>query len=298
MASFQSHLINFGLRAIRAKRHTASAAGIQRYVAAARCRRVAEPSRAMLRRYHVERRDVRGHRVYSIHPQQTATSLHVVYFHGGAYVLDVVELHWKFIDRLIQQLRCTVTVPLYPLAPEHDYVQCLDWVGGIYCELLAHVAPANLVLMGDSCGGGLALALAQRLAGEGQPQPGHVVLFSPWLDVTMSDPLVPALDRIDPFLSAPGLVEAGRLYAGRANPRIPQVSPIYGPVQGLPPITVFAAGHDVLLPDARRLKARCEAAGCRLNYFEYDGMVHTWVLFDVPETRQALRQIQNILGVA
>jgi epsilon-lactone hydrolase len=104
--------------------------------------------------------------------------------------------------------------------------------------------------MGDSAGGGMALAVAEMLRDQGREQPARLVLISPWLDVTMTDPRQATIEPTDPTQSRPGLVEHGRLYAGDLNTTDYRVSPLHGDLHGLAPITVFAADRDILYTDA------------------------------------------------
>jgi acetyl esterase/lipase len=150
--------------------------------------------------------------------------------------------------------------------------------------------------MGDSSGGGISLALSQRLREDGQPQPGHVILLSPWLDATLSNPDIPAIDKIDPFLGVEGLKYGGEVYARDVDPRSYLVSPVYGNLKGLAPITLFIGTRDILWPDCRRLRDRAREEGVALDYREYDGMVHDWMLGPLPEAKRAIREIVEKIG--
>ncbi|MFJ1256964.1 alpha/beta hydrolase fold domain-containing protein [Cupriavidus sp. CuC1] len=137
--------------------------------------------------------------------------------------------------------------------------------------------------MGDSAGGGMALALAQVARDTGRALPGRLVLLSPFLDATGSNPAIDALEPLDPMLSKLGGIECGRVYAGGDPVTLPQVSPIYGSLRGLPPVTLFIGTHDVLLPDCRTYRALAEQQGLPLRYYEYEGMFHVWMLLPMPE---------------
>ena len=150
--------------------------------------------------------------------------------------------------------------------------------------------------MGDSAGGGLALALAQSFRDEGHPQPARIVLISPWLDVTMTEPRLEHQDARDPYLGATGLAEAGRRYAGPLDESDPRVSPLNGSMEGLAPIAVFIGTRDVLLPDARRLRKAAAAADVPIDYHEHDGMIHNWPMRRLPEAHQALTQLTHFIN--
>ncbi|HEV3395142.1 MAG TPA: alpha/beta hydrolase, partial [Xanthobacteraceae bacterium] len=88
---------------------------------------------------------------------------HVLYLHGGAYVLDIISAHWNMVARLVRYTGCLAVVPLYPLAPEHTWQDAFGLVVPLYESLVARLGRENVIVMGDSAGGGMALALAQQL---------------------------------------------------------------------------------------------------------------------------------------
>jgi acetyl esterase/lipase len=221
---------------------------------------------------------------------------HILHLHGGAYVQQISAHHWRFVRRLLERMDAVVTVPLYPLAPTHDVTETLPMVRKVYDLSLAAEEPSRRVLSGDSAGGGLCLALAQQFREEEHPQPGRIVLVSPWLDVTMSHPEVAEQDARDPYLGAKGLAEAGRRYAGPLEVRDPRVSPIFGAFDGLAPMVVFIGTRDVLLPDARRLRKAATAAGVRVDYWEYPGMIHNWPMRRLPEAHRAIDQLCSTIN--
>jgi acetyl esterase/lipase len=153
------------------------------------------------------------------------------------------------------------------------------------------------VVMGDSAGGGLALAVAQQLRDAGGTPPDRLVLLSPWLDVTCSHPDQPALARLDRMLGIPGGRVLGRWYAGARAVDDPLASPLFGDLRGLPPIQVFSGTHDVLNPDARRLRDLAARAGATCDLREYPGMFHVWVLLSIPEAKRAFAELAAFLGV-
>jgi len=150
---------------------------------------------------------------------------------------------------------------------------------------------ASVTLMGDSSGGGISLALAQRLREDGHEQPGHIVLLSPWLDATLSNPEISEFDKIDPFLGTDGLKYGGAAYARDVDPKSYLVSPVYGSLRGLAPISLFIGTRDILFPDCRKLREQARTEGVEINYREYEGMVHDWMLVAMPEGKQAVREI-------
>lgn len=254
------------------------------------------PPRSFSGKFQLTETTLHGRAVYEVAPQGgPTTSLHVVYLHGGAYMSNANPPNWGLVAQLVEMLGGTIIAPDYPLAPEHPAPAALNFTRALYEELLTTrgIVPENLALLGDSAGGALALALCQQLTAEGYPQPCHLALLWPWLDLTFSDPLTAVVEPSDVLLTVAGLRAAARHYAGpAANLAAPRLSPLFGPVAGLPEMSVFVGTRDLLLPDSRRLRDKATAAGLPLHYHEYEGMPHGWMLLPfLPETKAALAQL-------
>ncbi|MCE1196722.1 alpha/beta hydrolase [bacterium] len=223
----------------------------------------------------------------------------VLFLHGGSYVVNATHPHWRFLAKLVEKTGCRVVAPDYPLAPEHCYADAYRMLRRLYLTLLERQPRPKIVLMGDSAGGGLALGFAMYLRDEGLPPPETLVLLSPWLDITMSNPRIAAIDREDPFLNREALVVAGESWARGANPRKPLLSPLYGAFDDLPTMHLFIGTKDILAADCRRFRDACQEKGARLAYYEFEHMVHDWMLLDFKEAKIAMAQVAAIVaGVA
>ena len=291
MPSLQSKVIVVLLRVLRTKRTV----NRTRERVENGERTYTEPSRRLHRKHRISRREVNGHLVWTIAPKVDGRGKQIIYLHGGAYVNSFASQHWEFMSKLVDALGCTVTAPNYPHAPECHVHDVFEFLLPLYLELASEVRGENITLMGDSSGGGISLALAQRLREDGLPQPGNVVLLSPWLDATLSHPEIAIVDKIDPFLGVDGLKYAGAAYARDVDPKSYLVSPVYGSFRNLAPVTVFIGTRDVFLPDCRKLCERAAAEGVTIDYREYDRMVHNWMLGPMPEAKRVLREIVELL---
>ncbi|MBR0263975.1 MAG: alpha/beta hydrolase, partial [Prevotella sp.] len=123
----------------------------------------------------------------------------VIYLHGGAYCFGILDSHIEFCDKLAQRMNAKVYMPLYPILLKSTCLDAFRFLQEVYAEALREGKP--VVLMGDSSGGGLALAFAESLRDSGVPMPERLVLLSPWIDVTMTNPAIPALEEGDFILS-------------------------------------------------------------------------------------------------
>lgn len=225
-----------------------------------------------------------------------APRMRLLYFHGGAYYNDFAPAHWKLIDRLIRELNAEVVTPDYPLTPLFGHKDVFSMVTQVYRDCLKDLPEGGLVVAGDSAGGGIALALTQWALLEGLPLPRRLALLSPWLDVTMSDPAIAELDLVDPFLEPESGKQIGRWYCQGADPHFYQVSPLYGPMEGLPPVIVFTGTRDILHADACRLAERMAQAGLSCELHRAEGMIHTWMLFHIQEAQKPLARLIEFLS--
>jgi monoterpene epsilon-lactone hydrolase len=253
------------------------------------------PPAFLLKYCTIESLQVNGRSVYTLIPKNTISRKHILYLHGGAYVQGLLFWHWRFIGRLMRHCHCTITVPDYPLAPARTYVDSFEMVQSLYRRLIVSTASSDFIFMGDSSGGGFALALAQSLEREKNAQPGQLILLSPWLDITLTNPDIEPLEAVDPFLDRGSLQTAGKLYAGYTPTDHFLLSPVNGSLDGLGKITVFTSSKDLLVADARRLRAMAIDQGIDLLYYEYPEMVHAWMFLSLPESKQAVRQIIGLI---
>lgn len=291
MASFESRLFELFLCVTDRKKRD----GLHRFV-----NRMVSPTppRKMYEKYNInDAWRVNGQTVFTLSPKGSTGKTHILYLHGGAYIKNFCNQHWRFLGRLIDELHCTITAPDYPLAPQHTYKDAFAMVLPIYKKLVEKVGAANLTVMGDSAGGGMGLALAKKLRDEEQvKQPKNIILLSPWLDVTMMNPDIAEVEKKDPMLGVPGLIAAGKMYAGDANPNNYLISPINGSLKGLGPITLFVGTHDVFIADCRKLERQATEEGVKICCCERKSMMHVWMLFSFPESKVATKQIIEIIN--
>lgn len=248
----------------------------------------------------VRRDDSAGMPAYFIRSTDSSTKC-VVALHGGAYVVEPTINHWSAYAELARRTRATVIVPIYPLAStSHGRAQFVipDIADLISAQIMRHGSD-GVSVYGDSAGGGMALSVAQLLVSRGDPTPGRMVLISPWLDVTMSDPAIAGID--DPVLRAESLRSAGRQWAGELSLTDPLVSPIYGSLEGLPPTAVYCGNRDLLAADALRLQERAlSTPTSEFTFILRNGAIHDWAMGGVaksPESAAVQRDIYQQLDL-
>jgi len=203
--------------------------------------------------------------------------LTVLYLHGGGYCIGAPASHRGLAGHLAARSGARVFVADYRLAPEHPYPAALDDAVGAWRGLLAQGIPAEeIVIAGDSAGGGLAAAAALRLRELELPLPRALVLFSPWVDLALGQLCreVPEVMLDEQWLQA-----GARNYAGRNDPRRPLISPVYADLRGLPATLVQAGSDELLRDDARRLHRALRDAGVDARLEEFPGRWHVFQAF-------------------
>jgi acetyl esterase/lipase len=202
----------------------------------------------------------------------------VIHFHGGGYCVGSARVLRSWAAHLSARTGCRVVLPEYRLAPEHPHPAALEDARAVLKALSGEVAPASVVLSGDSAGGGLALALVLSLREEGLEPPAGCILLSSWLDLGLDRRAVPELVRQDVLLSPDWLDACAHAYAARDAWADPLVSPLRAAHAGLPPLLVQVGASELLAPDAELLAASASAAGVDVTYTRWPRMWHDFAL--------------------
>lgn len=250
---------------------------------------------ASLAKLDITRTSVEGWPVFHMAPGRAPTG-EIVYLHGGCYVFEIDPVQWRFITRLAHEAGVRVTIPLMPLAPEGTASTIVPRVAAIVADLVAGHGADRVSIVGDSSGGGMALAVALALRDRGVAPLRSTVLISPWLDISGTDPRLAEIAPRDPWLAVPGTHAAGELYRAELPEDHPWVSPIHGDLSGLGPLTLFSGTRDILNADAVRLVAAARAAGHPLDYHEGAGMIHNYPILPMPEGDAARAIIAKAVG--
>ena len=230
--------------------------------------------------YNISEEEVENRPVYTITPQNGVTNeLVIMYVHGGSYVGDLEKEHWKTCSDIINQLGCTIIVPDYPLTPKYNYKDTISMMETLYKQLIEKIDPSNFIVMGDSAGGGLSLALLEKVGEENIQMPNQTILISPWLDARLNNPEIEEVEPNDPELNKSALKIAGENYAGKDGIDSYLVNPIDGPLDKLKNVSIFTGTNDILNPDIKILQERAKEVGTEINVYETEGATHVWLLY-------------------
>ncbi len=221
---------------------------------------------------------------------------YVVAIHGGAFILPPTAFHWIDYSMMAYQTGATIEAPIYPLMQQGGTAGVVvpKIAGLISTEIAAHGAP-HVSVLGDSAGGTLALASAEYLVANNQPVPASMVLLSPWLDLTNTNPNIAYVH--DPYLPplGSGAQNIGKVWAGNLAENNYEVSPLYGSLKGLPPTYVYSGSLDEVSPDALVLQQQAVAQGATMNFAMVNGELHDWI-FLTPDGFHYWPQIDQELG--
>lgn len=220
----------------------------------------------------------------------------ILYVHGGGYTAGGLEYCKGFGSLLAHVTGCRVFCVSYRLAPENPFPCALDDVTAAYRHLCRNVTePRNIIVAGESAGGGLEFSLMLKLKEQGESLPAGIVAISPWTDLTNSGESYITNAKTDATLSKKLLDYYADCYAADASKDDPLISPLFGDLHGLPKTLIIAGGSEVLLSDSQLMAKALARHGVDVTFTQYPGMWHVFVLFKTYEAREALKQITNFI---
>lgn len=217
----------------------------------------------------------------------------IVYLHGGGLVDGGVLTHREFVARLVGITGYQAVVVGYRLMPEDRFPAPLEDVLSVYSALKSdpRTCREQIILGGDSSGGGLAVSAMIRLHENGKELPVCAFALSAVFDMTLSSPSMTNRDRIDPCLSHAALKDWLQ-YFKDLDPSDPKLSPIFGDIRGLPPTLLQVGDQEIWLDDSIRMAEKARACGGTVDLRIWEGMWHVWHMYsDLPEAREAIEEI-------
>ncbi|GIX40666.1 MAG: hypothetical protein KatS3mg129_0399 [Leptospiraceae bacterium] len=210
--------------------------------------------------------------IYIFNPDKDIKQTKIIlYFHGGAFLRNFYLFHWHFIRKILQYSPYSIYAVDYPLIPENNYKNILYFCFDLYLFLRKK---HNIILMGDSAGGNLCLAILQKI--QKHQNPDKMILLSPWLNLTMNHSLIPDIEKYDLILNRMGLKLAGEIYSNNSSD-LPEVSPIYYNYTNLPETHIFTGTHDILYPDIEDFYKKNK----NIYLYVFPKMVHDWMILDL-----------------
>jgi acetyl esterase/lipase len=249
----------------------------------------------------VQRSEFEGMPVWTLQSPGSTSDETVVAIHGGAFVAQVNIFNWLNYAAMARDTGATVIVPIYPLVPQGGTAgTVVPAMADLISSQIDQHGAENVSVYGDSAGGYLALAAVQELVRRGDPVPSHMVLVSPALDLTFSNPAIQLVD--DPVFSGlffSNVRKNAQLWAGDLDLTDPLVSPLFGSLAGLPPTALYFGSMEILAPDGLVLQDKALATpGADFTFILRNGELHIWAVNTIlPETIAVLPDIYQQLGL-
>ena len=212
----------------------------------------------------------------------------IVFIHGGAFIGEINYQHFLYCYLLSRKLDAYVLAPVYPLAPKHSANETFNLITDFYKDLIS--SRNNIVLMGDSAGGGFVLSFCQYIKTIDLAQPDEIIVFSPWVDIGMSNP--PYKNESDPILGEVGLREIGKSWAGDWSLDDYRVSPTFGDNKNLAKMLIFAGDNEIFHKDILSYVEKLKEDGVDVKFVVGEGMFHIYPLFPSPEARAAFKIVK------
>ncbi len=237
--------------------------------------------------------DSQNGRVFYANEESNSKTV-VFYIHGGAYFMDFTVSHWKFLETLVREADIQLIAPAYRLVPFATYREAFDLIVPLYREYCEKHPDRNIVLMGDSAGGGLSLALTELFKAEGIHLPDRLILLSPWVDASMDNEEIKDYESVDPFLKVKPLCDSAELWKGDLDVHDWHVSPIYGDLKGIRNVTVFVGTDGIFYPDITKFYGMLDEDPSN-ELIVGEEMNHVYPLFPIPEAKPARDKIISIL---
>jgi len=221
----------------------------------------------------------------------------LLHLHGGGYVFGPGESGTLEAIVMAGFGHMRVVSVDYRMPPDHPYPAAMDDAMAVWKELARREKPANMGVFGTSTGGGMTLALVQRIKEDNQPLPAAIAPGTPWSDLTdtgdsyfTNEGVDNGLVAYDPLLSA-----AARLYAHGRDLKDPHLSPVYGDFHGFPPTILTSGTRDLFLSNTVRVHRKLREAGVEAALHVYEGQSHGQYLADTtaPESKEAFEEIAD-----
>jgi monoterpene epsilon-lactone hydrolase len=222
----------------------------------------------------------------------------IFYLHGGAYLIGSIDTHRSLMAKIAEPIGACVFAINYRLAPEYPFPAALEDTLLSYEWLLNNnISPEDIIIAGDSAGGGLAIATLIALRDKKLPLPSAAICLSPWMDLSLSGASLQLNAKKDPLLTVEKMSEAACLYLNGIDAKTPLASPHYGKLEGLPPLYIQASKSELLFSDSISLAKKAKEADVPVTLEIWKQMIHGWQLFNdwIPEGKIAISHIHAFI---
>ncbi len=247
----------------------------------------------------LENIDVDGIPAAWVSTPEVAKDKAILYLHGGAYIGGSITSHKDLAQRISRVSKAKLLLLDYRLAPEHPFPAALEDSTRAYSWLVdtEGYLPQNIIIAGDSAGGGLTVATLVKLRDDGMALPAAAVCLSPWTDLALTGDSMKEKVHEDPFVTPDDLKSSASMYLGKTDPKNPYASPLYANLKDLPPLCIQVGTAELLLDDAIRLATRAKEDGVEVQLDIWEDMIHVFQAFAVlaPESQEGIEKIGEFI---
>ncbi len=222
----------------------------------------------------------------------------LLYFHGGGYTIGSMHTHRSLVGKIAKKTKIISVLVDYRKAPENKFPAAIEDAIASYKSLLKRgKKPENIIIGGDSAGGGLTIATLVALKDLNLPQPKAAFCLSPWVDLAATGESIKT-NTDDPLVDERKMNKWIKMYVGSHDVKNPLISPLYADLSGIAPLLIQTSNAEMLYSDATRIADRAKKFGVEVELQEWDGLMHWWHLFQrvIPEADEAIEKIVDFIN--
>lgn len=221
----------------------------------------------------------------------------LIFIHGGAFISGPSKHHWDTLKEISKKIKYKIWMCDYPKSPENKITKISENINLIYKTALENYPSNHISFIGDSVGATLIISLIQRLVEKNLKLPNKIILVSPVMDASMTNPEIDQVDKIDPMLSKRGVLSAKKMCAENNNLKNVMISPLYGTFEKFPQTILFLAENDITYPDQKIAVQKFIEANISIELIEGKNMPHIWPFLPVmKEAKVSLNKIIQTLN--
>ena len=233
---------------------------------------------------------------YWFNPKEKVnTNRLIIYLHGGCFVLGSIHSHQALVSHLSEQLALPILFVEYSLAPEKPFPAAVNEIEKVYKQMLARDPEKNIILMGDSAGGGLAISIVSAFNKENIKSPVYLVMLSPWIDLSCNNDSLLRNKDSDPILTKKALQDYASMYIN--DNKLSEANPIENIKGKYPPTLILVSAAEILLDDSQSIYSKIASDQQKTKLSIYDNQNHVWMLANIhsEESKKAIREIKEFI---
>lgn len=281
--SFLSIICKFFIRISGFKNNTISIKETKKHIDRINNRKYQFP-----KKYNYIQKQIAKSEVYTNDNNLDKNDTIMVYVHGGSYIEHAMKLQLNFFDKLATYSSSSLVIPIYDLIPKGNCKKLMNEMLELYKELLDK--NKKIILVGDSAGAGFILSFTLLLKDNKIKLPESLIMFSPWLDLSLNNPKIIEMEKKDIVCSIEGNKYCGNLWANDLDINDYRVSPINGDFSNMPRMFITVGGNDLCQPDCKILLKKLKKAKVKYYYYEMINQFHNYQIYPTKESKIILKE--------